>query len=37
VIFDDNYDVYKKVLEGIVNIEDISIILNKNENNFENT
>jgi hypothetical protein len=37
VIFDDNYDVYKKVLEDIVNIEDISIILKKNETNFENT
>lgn len=35
VIFDDNYGIYEKVLNGIVNIEDISVILNKHENNFE--
>lgn len=36
VIFDDNYDIYKKILEGIVNIEDVSVILSKNERNFDN-
>jgi hypothetical protein len=35
VIFDDNYNTYEKVLDGIVNLKDISVILNKNENNFE--
>jgi hypothetical protein len=35
VIFDDNYRIYEKVLEGIINLEDISVILNKNEQNFE--
>jgi len=35
VVFNDNYDIYKKVLGGIVDIEDVAIILNKNEKNFE--
>jgi len=36
VVFDDNYDIYKRVLDGIVNLEEIAIILNKNEKNYEN-
>jgi hypothetical protein len=35
VIFDDNYDIYKKILEGIVNIEDISVILTKDGKKFD--
>jgi hypothetical protein len=35
VIFDDNYNIYEKVFNGIVNLEDIAVILNKNEKKFE--
>jgi hypothetical protein len=35
VVFDDNYEIYEKVFKEIINLEDIAIILNKNEKNFE--
>ena len=35
VVFDDNYEIYEKIFSGIINLEDISIILNKYEKNFE--
>lgn len=35
VVFDDNYEIYEKIFSGIINLEDISIILNKDEKNFE--
>lgn len=37
VVFNDNCDVYKKVLNGIVNLEDVAIILDKNKQGYEDT
>jgi len=35
VVFNDNYDIYKKVLDGIVDLADVAVILDKDEKNFE--
>jgi hypothetical protein len=37
VVFNDNCDVYRKVLNGIVDIEDVAIILDKNKQDYEDT
>jgi hypothetical protein len=35
VVFDDNYDIYKNVLGDMIDIEDIAVILNKDDTNYE--
>ena len=35
VVFNDNCDVYKEVLNGIVNLEDVAVILDKNNGDYE--
>ena len=37
VVFNDNCDVYRKVLNGIVDLEDVAIILDKNKQDYEDT
>lgn len=37
VVFNDNCDVYRKVLNGIVDLEDVAIILDKNKQGYEDT
>jgi hypothetical protein len=35
VVFDDNYSIYEKIFNDIIDIEDITVIINKNEKNYE--
>ena len=37
VVFNDNCYVYRKVLNGIVDLEDVAIILDKNKQDYEDT